>query len=376
MKKHIYLDNAATTPMDPEVIDTMVEMMRSNFGNPSSMHFHGRGSKVILEKARKDIAAKINVRPSEIYFTSGGTEADNMIIRNSVKDLDIKRIITSPIEHHAVVHTIEEFPQVSIEYVNLDEKGAVDLKHLEELLSNEDEKTLVCLMHANNELGNLLPLKKVSELCQKYNAFFHSDTVQTMGHYRFDFDKIKIDFATCSAHKFHGPKGVGFVYINSDNKISPMITGGGQERNLRAGTENLHSIIGLAKAFEVAYRNINEHIEYVTGLKKYMIEELEKNIPGISFNGDAKGSSLYTVLNVHFPASDMNEMLLYKLDIAGISSSGGSACSSGSNQGSHVLRSIGANKKAGTSLRFSFSRMNTKEEIDYTIKMLKEFFVE
>ncbi|CAG0973990.1 MAG: cysteine desulfurase [Bacteroidetes bacterium] len=371
----VYLDNAATTPLAPEVIQAMLPVMENIYGNPSSVHLHGRQARALIEKSRKQIASLIHAHPSEIFFTSGGTEADNLVFRSAIKNLGIRTIITSPIEHHAVSHTAEEIAKelnLSIKWLNVNSLGQIDLVQLEELLKT-NTLCLVSLMHANNEIGTLLPLKKVSELCQKYNAFFHSDTVQTMGHYAFDMKAIKIHFLACSAHKFHGPKGVGFIYINSDLKINPQITGGAQERNMRAGTENIYGIVGMAKAFEIAYQCLSEHQKYIGGLKKYMIEELEKNIPGVEFNGDAKGSSIYTVLSVRFPSSEINEMFLYKLDIEGISASGGSACSSGSNVESHVIRAIHNDSKR-PSIRFSFSRYNTKEEIDYTVNKIKEFY--
>lgn len=373
----VYLDNAATTPMDEEVIEAMIPIMKENFGNPSSIHSFGRSTRAIIEKARKQVASFINAAPGEIFFTGGGTEADNMVIRCSVQDLGVNHIITSAIEHHAVIDTAEIVSgkhNIKLSLVKHDEKGYVDLDSLKSLLEeNKDKKTLVSLMHANNEIGNRIPLKRVAEMCKSYGAYFHSDTVQTMCHYAFDVRELGIDFLTCSAHKFHGPKGIGFLFINQDIQLSPMITGGSQERNVRAGTENLLGIVGLTKAMEVAYRDLEEHHNHVQGLKAYMIEQLENIFPNISFNGDPKGDSLYTVLNVQFPNSEMDEMLLYNFDIEGVAVSGGSACSSGSNVGSHVLRNIGSDMTK-PSIRFSFSKYNTKEEIDYTIKVIKELF--
>lgn len=372
----VYLDNAATTQLDPEVIEVMTAVMREHYGNPSSIHAFGRKTRSLIEQARKTVASLLNVSPAEIFFTSGGTEADNMAICGSVRDLGIKRAITTRIEHHAVLHTLEDLHkrgEVALEFVNLLPNGHVDLDHLESLLAGK-ERTLVSLMHANNEIGNLLPMKEVGEICKKYDAVFHSDTVQTMGHYMFDLQRVNVHFVTCGAHKFHGPKGIGFLYINGDIKINPFIHGGSQERNMRGGTENLYGIIGLAKALEIACREMKEHQEYIGGLKKYMMSKLEADIPGVSFNGDAKNSCLYTVLNVCFPESESAEMLLFNLDIAGIAASGGSACTSGSNQGSHVLRAIQCDM-ARPSIRFSFSKYNTKEEIDYTVEKLKELFL-
>lgn len=373
----VYLDNAATTPLDEEVIAAMIPIMKENYGNPSSVHALGRQSRAIIEKARKQVAGYINAAPSEIFFTSGGTEADNMVLRSCTEDLGVNHIITSVIEHHAVIDTaqcVEKHNNIKLSLVNIDGKGYIDLNHLEQLLEeNKDKKTLVSLMHANNEIGNLLPLKKVAEICKKYQAYFHSDTVQTVGHYPFDVRELKIDFMTCSAHKFHGPKGTGFLFVNSDLQLKPIITGGAQERNMRAGTENIYGIVGLTKAMEIAHRDMENHEKHIKGLKRYMAEELKKVLPTIEFNGDPLGDSLYTVLNVHFPHSDMDEMLIYNLDIEGICVSGGSACSSGSSVGSHVLSGLGINQEQ-PSLRFSFSKYNTKEEIDYTINVIKELF--
>lgn len=373
----VYLDNAATTPMDKEVIKAMLPVMQENFGNPSSVHSLGRSTRSIIEKARKQIANHINAVPAEIFFTAGGTEADNMVLRSAVHDLKVTHIITSAIEHHAIIDTAELISKnnaITLNLVNIDKKGHVDLVHLEKLLSeNKNKKTLVSLMHANNEIGNLLPLKKVADLCKQYGAYFHSDTVQTIGHYQIDVRALNIDFITCSAHKFHGPKGTGFLFVNSNLQLKPIITGGAQERNMRAGTENIAGIVGLAKAMEIAHNEMTNHEKHIKGLKHYMIAELKKVLPEIEFNGDPLGESLYTVLNVLFPHSDMDEMLIYNLDIEGICASGGSACSSGSAVGSHVLSHLGIDMEK-PSLRFSFSKYNTKEEIDYTIKIIKELF--
>lgn len=374
---NIYFDNAATTPMDPKVVDAMVPVMRDVYGNPSSIHTHGRMAKSLLEKSRKKVASFFNAIPSEISFTSGGTEADNMILKSCVQDLEVEHIITSSIEHHAVLHTVEELAQhqkVKFSVVNLHKNGDVDLQHLEELLIENHGKTLVSLMHANNEIGNILPLGRVGELCKKYHALFHSDTVQTMGHYYLDFEKLKVDFATCSAHKFHGPKGVGFMYANKKLKLKPMITGGGQERNMRAGTENLYGIVGLTTALELCYEHLEEHQDQIQGVKSYIIARLKEMFPDIAFNGNCESTaSLYTVLNCCFPSSPLNDMFLYSLDIEGVSASGGSACSSGSNQGSHVLRSINVPTDR-PSIRFSFGRFNTKAEVDRCMGVLEELY--
>jgi cysteine desulfurase len=338
----VYLDNAATTPIDPQVIDAMIPIMKDQFGNPSSIHSYGRTVKAHLEQSRKTIASLLNCAPSEIFFTSGGTEANNMAIGGAIRDLGVRHIITSAIEHHAVLHTAEfkhQYDQVRLSFVKLLPNGHIDLQDLEQLLAN-NEKSLVSLMHANNEVGNLLPMQAVADLCNQYNAIFHSDTVQTMGHYAFDLQKTKVHFLTCAAHKFHGPKGVGFLYISSDVKIKPFIFGGAQERNMRGGTENVYGIVGLAKALTLCYQHLNEHTQHISQLKNYMAAQLQAIIPDIKFNGDCTGQALYTVLNVSFPQSEYNETILFNLDMAGIACSGGSACSSGSNVGSHVLGAL------------------------------------
>lgn len=366
-----YLDNAATTPMAPEVIEVMTEVMKNNFGNPSSTHSFGRETKAIIENARRTVANLIHAEPKEIIFTSGGTEADNMAIAAAINDLGVKRIISSSIEHHAVGHCIESHKNVTYQPVNLSATGEVDLKHLEELLSS-GEKTLVSLMHANNEIGTLLDIKAVSKLCRKYDAVFHSDTVQTMGHYAINVKEIDADFITCAAHKFHGPKGVGFLYVNKALKISPMVQGGAQERGLRGGTENLIGIAGLAKALELANKDISEHQQHVQSLKSYMIDELKKRIPGVGFHGEIDPEkSLYTVLNVMFPDFENKSMLLFLLDLDGVACSGGSACTAGASTGSHVLRGIHADTNRPNA-RFSFSRFTTKEEIDYALEKVEK----
>lgn len=370
----IYFDNAATTAMDPRVIDEMLVVMKDFYGNPSSIHADGRETRTLVEKARKMVAQLLHVSPAEIFFTSGGTEADNMAIRQGVIDHKIRRIISSPIEHHAVLHSVEELCRsnaVELKLLNVDSKGNVDLDQLEMLLQ-EDTKTLVSLMHANNEIGTLLDVTHVSALCQQYHALFHCDTVQTMGHYPIDLSQTHIDFATCAAHKLHGPKGVGFLYIHHNTKIKPLLYGGAQERNMRGGTENVYGIVGLATALEIAYSEMESHQAYIQGLKTYMIERLKDQIPECYIHGAVDPQkSLYTVLNVCFPEMEMGDMLLFNLDIAGISASGGSACSSGSNIGSHVLSAIGSNPDR-PSVRFSFSKYNTKEQVDIVVSKLKE----
>ena len=370
----IYLDNAATTPIDLEVCEVMQDALMNCFGNPSSIHQVGRKAKGKIETVRKDIAKILNASPSEIVFTSGGTEANNMAINCSVKDLNVRHIITSKIEHHAVENPIlnlEKSSNISVSYVALDSLGNVDLESLENLLKS-DLKTMVCLMHGNNELGNLLDLKKVSDLCLQYNAIFQTDTVQTIGHLNLDLKAISIDFLSFSAHKIHGPKGVGFIYINKKNKIQAIQFGGSQERNLRAGTENVPSIIGMGKALEIAYLNLDANELYIKSLKLYFKEQLLKSIPGVLFNGDVSNNSLSTILNVQFPYEKSTDMVLFSLDMEGISVSGGSACSSGSNKGSHVLQNIDSDLQK-SNLRFSFSRNNTLLEIDSVISILKKY---
>lgn len=369
---HVYLDNAATTPLEPAVIEVMTAAMVNDYGNPSSIHGHGRQVKTIIEKARKTVANLLKASPSEIFFTSGGTEADNMAIVRAIQDLGITHAITSPIEHHAVLHTLEEqekLGNIHLDLLTVDREGNVDLAQLRSLLE-KNPKTLVSLMHANNELSTITDIKKVSEICQEFDAVFHSDTVQTMGHYMHDLSDLKIDFITGAAHKFHGPKGVGFLYVNGKNKIKPMIYGGAQERNMRGGTENVYGIVGLAKALAMSYDELEVHQAYIQELKDYMKESISKAIPEATFNGrQDKENSLYTVLNVCLPCANMSDMLLFNLDIAGISASGGSACSSGSDIGSHVLRAIQADSEK-PSVRFSFSKYNTKAEIDYVVETL------
>jgi len=369
----VYLDNAATTPLDPEVYEAMKPFMLEDFGNPSSIHSHGRKVRAAVESSRKKVAELLNCTPGEIIFTSGGTEADNTLIRSSILTNGIQHAISTPLEHHAVIHTLEDLEKkgiVKLHFVKLDEKGHIDVNHLEQLLQAYPG-SLVSLMHANNEIGNLLNIERVGELAEQYKAFFHSDTVQTVGHYRHDMKTIRVCGMTGAAHKFHGPKGVGFMYIRKDRKISRLIHGGSQERNMRGGTENTYGIIGLAKALEIAYREMDDHEAYIKGLKARMIAKLIDLIPGVSFNGDSDNldKSLYTVLNVSLPESEENEMLLFNLDLEGISASGGSACSSGASAGSHVLAALYPNSKRGA-IRFSFSKYNTAEEIDFVAEKL------
>jgi len=373
----VYLDNAATTPVAPEVFEAMAPILKNDFGNPSSTHLFGRSSKAIIEHSRRGIAKHINCQPSEVVFTSGGTEADNMAMFTSVTELGVQRIVTSRIEHHAVGHTachIQEKYSVELVYVDVDDAGNVDLEHLESILGATAQKTLVSLMHANNEIGTLLRIAEVSKICRRFGAYFHSDTVQTMGHYHFNLQELDIDFLTCAAHKFHGPKGIGFLYINKKVHSNAFIHGGAQERGLRGGTENLHGIVGLSKAMDLAYMNLEAHQKHVFALKSHMMNSLQNQFPEISFHGETSyEKSLYTVLNVCFPQTDKASMLLFTLDLKGIAASGGSACSSGSSKGSHVLQGINADPNRPNA-RFSFSRYTTLKEIDYTVDQVVDIF--
>lgn len=372
----IYLDNAATTPLDPEVFEAMKPFLLEDFGNPSSTHAHGRKVRAAIESARKKIAELLNCTPDEIIFTSGGTEADNAIIRSAVETYSVRHIISSPIEHHAVTHTIDFLctQGIQLHLVRLTEQGDVDMEHLESLLKTNPQ-ALVSLMHANNEIGNLLDMEGVGSLCEKYNAYFHSDTVQAVGHYRHDLKKLNVHGMTAAAHKFHGPKGVGFMFIHKDKKIKSFMQGGAQERNLRGGTENVSGIIGLAKALEICYQHLDEHRVYIEGLKSRMISRLRESIPGVTFHGHSGDlqKSLYTVLNVSLPESEENDMVLFNLDLQGISASGGSACASGATTGSHVLGALYPNSKRGA-IRFSFSKYNTPEEIDFAVEKLAAIY--
>ena len=371
----VYLDNAATTPLDPEVFEAMKPFMLEDFGNPSSTHSHGRKVRAAVESSRKKIAELLHCTPGEIIFTSGGTEADNTILVGALQTYGIRNVISSKLEHHAVESTLANLHKrgaINLVMVDTDNTGHIDLKHLDILLK-ENENALVSLMHANNEIGNLLDIERVGGLCEEHRAYFHSDTVQTVGHYPHDLGKLKVHGMAAAAHKFHGPKGTGFMFIRKDKKLQPFVHGGGQERNMRGGTENVYGIIGLSKALEIAYREMNDHIRYIRGLKAYMIGKLRESIPGVDFHGDSANleKSLYTVLNVCLPESEENDMILFNLDLQGISASGGSACSSGATTGSHVLGALYPGSKRGA-VRFSFSKYNTKEEIDYAAEKLAE----
>jgi cysteine desulfurase len=376
--KHVYLDNAATTPMDDRVIEAMLPFMRGHYGNPSSVHSHGREVRTAIEKARKKVAELLHASPSEIFFTSGGTEADNTALVCGIESHGITHAITSPLEHHAVLHTLEMLAQkgkVQLSLLEVNEKGENNLEQLEELLKN-NPKSLVSLMQGNNEIGNLNDLEQIGSLARVHGAFFHSDTVQTMGHYAHDLSTLPVDALVAGAHKFHGPKGVGFLYVRKDKKIHPLIHGGSQERNMRGGTENVIGIIGLAKALEISLGELSAHRSHIEQIKRYFVEKLQQDIPGVTFNGCSADleKSLYTVLNVSLPPSESNRgMLLFHLDLEGISASGGSACSSGATVGSHVLRAL-QHSPERDAVRFSFSRFTTMEEVDYTVEKLKVLY--
>ena len=373
----VYFDNAATTPLDPAVLEAMLPFLRDFYGNPSSIHGHGRQVRAALENARKTVAHLVGAAPAEISFTSGGTEADNYAIFGSVRTLGLTRAVTSPLEHHAVLHPLQALAkagEIELHYLRHDEEGTLDPGHLEELLTDQPP-TFVSLMHGNNEIGNLNNIQEISDLCRQHGAVFHTDTVQTMGHYRHDVQQLKPHFLVGSAHKFHGPKGVGFLYRHPQVQVGPLLHGGSQERNLRAGTENVPGIVGLAKALEIACRDMADHQQHIQGLKDRFITKLRVAINGVQFNGHSAEAdrSLYTVLSVSLPPSELNEMLLFNLDINRVSVSGGSACTSGAQAGSHVLAALGADPDRGA-IRFSMSKYNTAEEVDYAVEQLAKMY--
>jgi len=374
---NIYLDNAATTPVDDQVIEVMIPFMKDIFGNPSSIHKHGRQTRAAIEKARRVLASKLNTSPAEIFFTSGGTESDNLAIFSCIHTYGLKHAVTSKLEHHAVLHTLQELEKrglIKLSYVRHDNLGNIDLSHLDEILS-QNERSLVSLMHVNNEIGNVTDINLVAAICKANNAFFHSDTVQSVTHFPIDLQQTEVDFMCGSGHKFHGPKGTGFIYIRGESKIKPLLYGGSQERNMRGGTENVAAIIGMAKAFELAYDSMVEDQKHIQQLKHRLIEGLRINIPGVEFNGESSNAerSSYTILSASMPSSEDNEMLLFNLDIQGISASGGSACTSGSVIGSHVLQALDVVPSRGH-IRFSFSRNNTQTEVEFVIAELSKIF--
>lgn len=370
--ERIYFDNAATTPLDKVVLEAMMPYLTEKFGNPSSIYSYGRENRMAIEQARKTVARLLQAHPAEIFFTSGGTESSNAAIRAAVQDLGCRHIISSPLEHHATLHTITYFKErgeAQLHFLPVHPDGHLDLQQLDIMLAETGEKTLVTLMHGNNETGNLLDIRLAAEICKKHHAIFHSDTVQTLGHFDIDLSDLPIHFITGSSHKFHGPKGVGILYINEKLKVKPNIHGGSQERNMRAGTENVYGIVGFAKALELATQRMMEDSHYIDSLRRYMADELKKAIPDVEFNGDVNGKTLYTILSVSFPKTEKSEMLLFNLDIHQICASGGSACSSGAQQGSHVIQAISPGSDRST-VRFSFSRYNTRKEIDQVIHEL------
>ncbi|WP_416442762.1 cysteine desulfurase family protein [Leeuwenhoekiella sp. A16] len=377
----IYFDNAATTAIRPEVLERMINVMREVPGNPSSSHAVGRKAKSLIENARKTVATFMGVTAAEIIFTSGGTEADNLVLNSAVRDLGVKHLITSPTEHHAVLHIVEqlekEYKDLKVSYVKIKECGSVDTLHLGQLLASTDDKTLVSLMHVNNEVGNILDVEGVGKLCKQYGAYFHSDMVQSVGHYDLKLKEIPVNFMAASAHKFHGPKGVGFAYIEKNSGLKPMIFGGGQERGARAGTESVHNIVGLEEALKYAYKNLDEERRQIESIKAYFVNELSAAIPDVKYNGNCadNSKSTYTLVNACLPIPpEKSLMLLFQLDLKGIACSKGSACQSGSDQGSHVLEAfLNEEDKVKPSVRFSFSHYNTKKEVDYVVKTLKEF---
>ena len=372
--KRIYFDNAATTPLDPEVFEEMLPFFTEKFGNPSSIYSYGRETRMAIENARKKVAKILNAHPAEIFFTSGGTESTNTAITAAVCDLGCKHMITSPLEHHATLHCVEHLSKdcgIKLSFVKVFSNGQIDYDDLENLLKESEEKCLVTLMHANNEIGTITDIERVGVLCKKYNAIYNADTVQTVGHFPIDLKKLPVHFINAAGHKFHGPKGVGILYINEDIKIHPFVNGGSQERGMRAGTENIYGIVGFAKALELAVENLEEESRHIKEVRDYMKESLEKNIPGVHFNGDPEGKSLYTVLSVAFPKTEKSDMLLFNLDIHNICASGGSACTSGVEKGSHVIGAIAPDSNQQT-VRFSFSKYNTKEEVDVVMEILKE----
>ena len=370
--QRIYFDNAATTPLAPEVLEAMMPYLTEKFGNPSSIYSYGRETRLAIEQARKSVAKNLGAKPAEIFFTSGGTESSNTVLNAAITDLGCKHIISSPIEHHATLHTVTHLAKLhnlKLSFVQILPNGHIDMDHLAALLAATTEKTIVTIMHANNEIGTMIDIAAVGQLCKQYGAYFHSDTVQTVGHFPFELSQLPVDFITGAGHKFHGPKGVGILYINENVKISPLVHGGSQERNMRAGTENLYGIVGFAKALELATEKHDEERTYIQSLKQHLHDQLIAKIPSVSFNGDPFGRSLYNLLSVNFPKNEKTEMILFNLDMHHVCASGGSACSSGAQQGSHVINALNKGSEIVT-VRFSFSKQNTIAEIDQVITAL------
>jgi cysteine desulfurase len=373
----VYLDNAATTALAPEVLEAMMPYLTQEFGNPSSQHSHGRTTRAAIEQARKKIATLLQAQTSEIIFTSGGTESSNIALLGAVRNLKVERIIVNPLEHHCVLHTVEYLEKndsIELVFVKILSNGEIDYQDLAQLLQNSQKKTLVSIMHGNNEIGVLSDMQFIGDLCKQYNAYYHSDTVQTIAHYTYDLSQLNVHFITGSAHKFHGPKGIGFLYIKKGIQVDPLIIGGGQERNKRAGTENLYGIVGMAAAMEIAYQHLDEEKKYVQSLKEYLYKGLKSIFEDIEVNGVLdENKSLFTVLNMSFPPNAKGPLLLFNLDMEGISVSGGSACSSGASSGSHVINALNKDNER-VSIRFSFSKYNTKEELDYTLDKIQKVF--
>ena len=370
--QRIYFDNAATTPLAPEVLEAMMPYLTEKFGNPSSIYSYGRETRLAIEQARKSVAKNLGAKPAEIFFTSGGTESSNTVLNAAITDLGCKHIISSPIEHHATLHTVTHLAKLhnlKLSFVQILPNGHIDMDHLAALLAATTEKTIVTIMHANNEIGTMIDIAAVGQLCKQYGAYFHSDTVQTVGHFPFELSQLPVDFITGAGHKFHGPKGVGILYINENVKIGPLVHGGSQERNMRAGTENLYGIVGFAKALELATEKHEEERAYIQSLKQHLHDQLIAKIPSVSFNGDPFGRSLYNLLSVNFPKNEKTEMILFNLDMHHVCASGGSACSSGAQQGSHVINALNKGSEIVT-VRFSFSKQNTKAEIDQVVTAL------
>ena len=370
--QRIYFDNAATTPLAPEVLEAMMPYLTEKFGNPSSIYSYGRETRLAIEQARKSVAKNLGAKPAEIFFTSGGTESSNTVLNAAITDLGCKHIISSPIEHHATLHTVTHLAKLhnlKLSFVQILPNGHIDMDHLASLLAATTEKTIVTIMHANNEIGTMIDIAAVGQLCKQYGAYFHSDTVQTVGHFPFELSQLPVDFITGAGHKFHGPKGVGILYINENVKISPLVHGGSQERNMRAGTENLYGIVGFAKALELATEKHEEERAYIQSLKQYLHDQMIAKIPSVSFNGDPFGRSLYNLLSVNFPKNEKTEMILFNLDMHHVCASGGSACSSGAQQGSHVINALNKGSEIVT-VRFSFSKQNTIAEIDQVVTAL------
>ena len=377
---NVYFDNAATTPLRKEVIKTISRVMEECFGNPSSTHSFGRTAKTYIETARKGIASLLNALPQEIIFTSGGTESDNMILSCAVKDLNVKTIISSPIEHHAVIHALDALKKnqkINVRYLKLDVQGNIDLNDLEESLKIDNSKKLVSLMHVNNEIGNILNLHEVGNLCHNNNALFHTDAVQGVGHYLFDLKNLPVDFLSSASHKYHGPKGIGFSFVRKNSGLEPFIYGGAQERGLRAGTESVHNIVGMHEALDISHKKLEVEKKQILFLKNHFKKGLIEIFPNVHFNGNSSENNLstYTLLNVALPIDEKKASLLdFHLDLKGIACSKGSACQSGSSKGSHVLNHIQNQKiKKMSSLRFSFSSFNNIDEVDYVLETLKEF---